>query len=141
MVSPGLLQFVPNKIINVRSSLNTNAMQNRVIFISQQLSSFRSPTLWFIHLTVTTCHIQYTFLSLSHLFHEKMDKTWKYTKSAIFMWYKNGRRRFLGVQSINTDRASSRIGTLFVLKKPVARQFPKPSTHCNLSYSQVQDYN
>ena len=30
----------------------------------QQLSSFRAPTLWFIHLTVTTCHIQYTFLSL-----------------------------------------------------------------------------
>ena len=30
----------------------------------QQLSSFRAPTLWFIDLTVATCHIQYTFLSL-----------------------------------------------------------------------------
>ena len=29
-----------------------------------QLSSFRVPTLWFIDLTVITCHIQYTFLSL-----------------------------------------------------------------------------
>ena len=32
MVSPGLLQFVPNKIINVRSSLSINALQERVIF-------------------------------------------------------------------------------------------------------------
>ena len=30
----------------------------------RQLSSFRAPTLWFIDLTVATCHIQSTFLSL-----------------------------------------------------------------------------
>ena len=51
-----------------------------------QLSSFRVPTLWFIDLTVTICHIQYTFLSV---------------------WYKNGHWRLLGMQSsYNTDRAS-----------------------------------
>ena len=30
----------------------------------RQLSSFRVPTLWFIDLTVTACHIRYTFPSL-----------------------------------------------------------------------------
>ena len=40
----------------------------------QQHSSFRVPTLWFINPTVTTCHIQYTFLSLCHFFfQEKTD--------------------------------------------------------------------
>ena len=32
----------------------------------RQLSSFRAPTLWLIDLTVATCHIQDTFLSLCH---------------------------------------------------------------------------
>ena len=31
------------------------------IFYLRQLSSFRAPTLWFTHLKVATCHIQYTF--------------------------------------------------------------------------------
>ena len=44
-----------------------------------------------------------------NLFHEKTDKTWKYSKSAIFVWYENGCRRLLGAQSINTERASSRL--------------------------------
>ena len=39
-----------------------------------QLSSFRAPTLWFINLTVTTCHIQYTFLIYAKHFHKKTDK-------------------------------------------------------------------
>ena len=30
----------------------------------------------------------------------------KNSKSAIFIWYENGRRRLLGAQSINTERAS-----------------------------------
>ena len=42
-------------------------------------TSFRAPTLWFIDLTVTNCHIQYTFLSLCHFFYEKTDKTRKYS--------------------------------------------------------------
>ena len=73
------------------------------IFISgSSISSFRAPTLWFINLTVATCHIQCTFLGLCQFLHEKTDKTWKYLKSAIFIWYENGRRRLLGAQSINT---------------------------------------
>ena len=40
------------------------------------------PTLWFIDLTVATCHIQYPFLNLCHFFlNEKTDKRWKYLKS------------------------------------------------------------
>ena len=39
-------------------------------------------------------------------FHDKTDKTRKYTKSAIFVWYENGRRRLLAAQSINAERAS-----------------------------------
>ena len=41
-------------------------------------------------------------------FHEKMDKTRKYSKSAIFVWYENGRWRLLGAQSINTERVLTR---------------------------------
>ena len=56
---------------------------------------------------------EYTFLSLCEFFffffHEKTDKMWKYWKSAIFVWYENGRRRLLGAQSINTERASLRL--------------------------------
>ena len=34
------------------------------VFIFTSGNSFTSPTLWFIDLTVATCHIQYTLLSL-----------------------------------------------------------------------------
>ena len=44
-----------------RSSLSINAL--RACVYIRQLSSFRAPTLWFIDLNVTTCHVQYTFLS------------------------------------------------------------------------------
>ena len=30
----------------------------------------------------------------------------KYSKSAFFIWYENGRQHLLGAQSINTERAS-----------------------------------
>ena len=66
----------------------------------RQLSSFRAPTLWFIDLTVATCHIQYTFLSLCQFFHKKLDETGKYLKS-----YENSRRQLLHPQSIYTERA------------------------------------
>ena len=37
-------------------------------------------TLWFINLTVATCHIQHTFLSLcQYFFHEKIHRTRKYS--------------------------------------------------------------
>ena len=35
-----------------------------------------------------------------------MDKTWKYWKAVIFVWYENSHQRLLGTQSINTERAS-----------------------------------
>ena len=42
------------------------------------------------------------FWVYANFFHEKMDKI---RKSAIFAWYENGRRRLLGAQSINAERA------------------------------------
>ena len=50
------------------SSLSINALCACVYIDIQQVSSFRAPTLWFIDLTVATCHIQYTFLSLCQFF-------------------------------------------------------------------------
>ena len=41
--------------------------QTKMFVYIRQLSSFRAPTLWFINLTVATCHIQYTFLSLCQI--------------------------------------------------------------------------
>ena len=76
----------------VKDALSKNALLACVYISIRQLSSFRAPTLWFINLTVATCHIQYTFLSLCQFFHEKTDKTREYSKSAIFVSYKNGRR-------------------------------------------------
>ena len=59
-----------------------------------------------INLTVATCHIQYTFLSLCQFFSRENGQTQKYSKSAIFVWYKKGHRRLLGVQSIDPERTS-----------------------------------
>ena len=85
------------------SSLSINALNACVSIYIPPLSSCRAPMLWFINLTVTTCHIQYTFLSLNgNLSHKKTDKIWKYSKSA----YENDHRRLVGVQSINTERTS-----------------------------------
>ena len=51
-----------------RGSLRINALCACVYIYIQQLSFFRVPMLWFIDLIVTTCHIQYTFLSLCQFF-------------------------------------------------------------------------
>ena len=73
----------------------------------QRLSSFSASTLWFSDLTVATCHIQIIRLSEfnAHFYHEKTDKTRKYSKSAIFLSYKNGHRQLLDMQKsfFNTD--------------------------------------
>ena len=84
------------------------------IFHNRQLSSFRAPMLWLIDLSVATCQIQFTVLSLCLFFHEKADKTRKYLKPAIFVWHENGRRRLLGAQCINTERTSLVFDTFFV---------------------------
>ena len=55
-------------------------LRARVYIYIRQLSSFRAPTLWFIDLTVATCHIQHTFLSLCQFFFTRYS-----AKSAIFV--------------------------------------------------------
>ena len=72
-----------------------NALHAHVYIYNQQL-----------FLGTTTCHIQYTFLSLCQCFHKKTDKTRKCVCTP-FSWYKNGSQQLLGMQSINTERASS----------------------------------
>ena len=63
---------------------------------------------------------------MSIFFHDKTDKTRKYTKSAIFVWYENSRRRLLGAQSINAERAS--------LTKVKIEKFEGLQSHTNVSY-------
>ena len=70
-----------------------------------QPSSFRTPTLWFINLTVTILNTLFRIYA-NYCFHEETDKTRKYSKFTIFRWHKNGCRQLLGVQSINTESAS-----------------------------------
>ena len=45
------------------------------IYILQLSFLNTAPMLWFIDLTVITCHIQYTLLSWCHFFYKKKDKT------------------------------------------------------------------
>ena len=59
--------FSPKPVFD-RSSLSINALRACVYIYIRQLSSFRMPTLWFIDLTVATCHIHHTFLSLRQIF-------------------------------------------------------------------------
>ena len=50
----------------------------------RQLSSLRAPTLWFIDLTVATCHIQYTFLSLCQYFSRENGQNTKILEGRHF---------------------------------------------------------
>ena len=70
------------KPITAMSSLAVNGLRACVYVYIRQLSSFRTPMLWFIDLTVATCHIQCRVYA--NLFHEKTDKTRGYSKSIIF---------------------------------------------------------
>ena len=72
-----------------------NALHACVYIYTRLLSSFRAPTLWFVNLTVATCHIQYTFLSLCQFFSRQNGQNTK-----ILVSYQNGRRQLLGAQSI-----------------------------------------
>ena len=47
----------------IKEALSINALRACVYIYIRQLSSYRVPMLWFIDLTVATCHNQYTFLS------------------------------------------------------------------------------
>ena len=57
------------------------------------------------------------------LFHEKTDKTRKYSKSAILVCYENGRRRLLRARSINTESlyvtANTRLALVHMVQKEV----------------------
>ena len=81
-----------------------NALGACVYISIRQLSSFRAPTLWFIDLTVASCHIQYTFLNLCRFFSRENGQNTKilevryHTKMAADV--------NTGTQSINTERAS-----------------------------------
>ena len=77
--------------------------------VYRQLSSFRAPTLWFIDLTLATCHIQSTCLSLCQL-----DKT----PSPPFSYDENGRRRLVGAQSIKTSCPRRRFALQLFRSRP-----------------------
>ena len=59
----------------LKEPLSIYALRACVYIYIRQLSSFRAPTLWFIDPTVTTCHIQYTFLSLCQVMFFKRKRT------------------------------------------------------------------
>ena len=54
-----------------------------------------------------------------HFLHEKTDKPRKYSKSTIFLWYKNVCQWLLATQSINTVRASLNTACDFLAGKTV----------------------
>ena len=58
----------------LKEALSINALRACVYIYIRQLSSFRAPTLWFIDLTLTTGHIQYTFLSCNFFWTRKRTK-------------------------------------------------------------------
>ena len=86
-------------------ALSINALHACVYIYNQQLRSFRAPTLWFMDLTVATCHIQYMFLSLCEFFSQENRQNtkilevchfciiWKWPQLVIRRakhWYKGG---------------------------------------------------
>ena len=58
----------------LKEAVSINALCACVYIYTQQLSSFRAPTLWFIYVTVATCPIQYTSLNLCQFFTRKRTK-------------------------------------------------------------------
>ena len=60
--------------LRIKETLSINALRARVYIYIRQLSSFRAPTLWFIDLTIATCHIQYNFPSLCPFFFSRENR-------------------------------------------------------------------
>ena len=69
--------------------LSINALRACVYICIRQLSSFRAPMLWFIHLTVAICHIQYTFQSLYQFFFTRKRTKHENTPSPPFSYDTN----------------------------------------------------
>ena len=65
--------LLPNFIFE-RGSLRINALCACVYIYIRQLSSFRAPMLWFIDLTVVTCHIHWHFSEFVNFFMRKRMK-------------------------------------------------------------------
>ena len=89
----------------LKGSLSINALRACVYINIQQLGSFGRPrglSIWLLLLAIFNT----LFWVYVNFFQEKTDKTRKYSKSAIFVWHENGRRRLLGAQSIDTEIAS-----------------------------------
>ena len=70
------------KIKVLLSDLFIFTLRACVYIYIRQLSSFMAPTSWFIDLTVATCHIQYTFLSLCQFFFTRKWTKHEKTRSA-----------------------------------------------------------
>ena len=66
------------------SSFSINTLHACGSIYIQQLRSFRAPTLWFINLTVATCHIQCTFLSLCQFFSRENGQNTKILEARYF---------------------------------------------------------
>ena len=76
-----------------KEALSINVLRACVYIYNRQLSSFRVPTLWFIGLTVATCHIQYTCLSLGQLFLRENGQNTKILKVRLLVWRKHRRTK------------------------------------------------
>ena len=90
----------------IKEALGINALRACVYIYMRQLSSFRVPTLWFIHLTVATCHIQYFSEFMPIFFMRKWTKH-ENTQSTPFSYHTEMAANVnTGVQSVNTEKAS-----------------------------------
>ena len=93
------------KNLSQSGSLSINALRACVYIYTWQLRAPRCGlSIWLSSLA----RFNTLFWVYVNYFHEKTDKTRKYSKSAIFIWYENGRWRLLGAQSINTERVLTR---------------------------------
>ena len=72
----------------------------------------------------------------ANFFQVKMDKTWKYLRAAIFLWYKNGCQWLLGMQSIKWhwgrffywSEPTGRMVTISLKMSPIVFSPQNPST-------------
>ena len=86
----------------LKKLFSINDLRACVLYLHPHLSSFRAPTLWFIDLTIATCHIQYKFLSLCQFVSRENGQNTK------ILQVENGRRRLLEARKALILRASLR---------------------------------
>ena len=81
----------------------------------EQLSSFMAPKLWFMDLTVATCHIRYIFLSLCQFFSRLKRPKHVNTRSPPFL-----SAILLSAQSTNIER-QEKCASIFI--RPCCKSF------------------